>query len=622
MSFPYAIARLLDWRGRTFDRADGFDWLDVLDDFGPALIRFLIDERWVTSIPETDGSLRSLRESLQKNPLSSLASARGAVWILFAFKDDLRGLPPPFRQDGVMLPFSWTRDGDGAAVPKALAELAEWVKAQLGVANSAWRLSAPSYFNGQVDLDMPGATFASAWGALATGLFLALHPEVPLAAWPFSTVAFDFAANEPLAVGGLEAKFALAASLGASEIAVAPVQFADARRTLSELKCRNPGDARLSALRIYPWKWTDDVQRSLRALTRCNQMTPRRRLIRTLVLNLALACAVVFAGGTYLWDCRREKVAYYADYVDRRGVAEGLYPLPDTSDLSGRYRFTFRGYDSLWPFGRRPVVRTVWCVDGDGKPMRDRTDRPEHRRVAGRSFSYGDDGRLKDVSHFDVDRRVFDVFRYSGKNLEVADVCTVDSNEVVRLGVVEFTARAARKGDAVRRIVYERDATGLVLSTAYQTGMSGDAAKSGSGIARVVFEHDALGRIVEARYRSADGKSAVDGRGIHCKKYRYDGWCLAEENRFAADGALAERATYRKDVRNRLTVFLANGKRDEHFYDELGRISRVEYLSAEGRLESDADGVAMVRYAYDAKGRRQETLCGADGKSLKQGGIK
>ena len=622
MSFPYSISHLLDWRDRMFDRADGFDWLDALDDFGPALIRFLIDEQWVMSIPERGGSLCSLRESLRKNPLSSLTSARGAVWILFAFKDDLKGLPPPFRQDGVMLPFAWTRDGDCTPVPKALAELAERVKAQLGVADSPWRLSVPSYFNGQVDLDMPGATFASAWGALATGLFLALHPEIPLAAWPFSTIAFDFAANEPLAVGGLEAKFTLAASVGASEIAVAPVQFADARRTLSELKRRHPGDVRLATLRIFPWKWQGDVQRSLRALARCNQMTPQRRLVRTVALNLALACAVVFAGGTYLWDCCREKVAYYADYVDRHGVAEGLYPLSETSDLPGRYRFTFRGYDSLWPFGRRPVVRTVWCVDGKGKPMRDRTDRPEHRRVAGRFFSYGDDGRLRDVCHLDVDRKVFDVFRYSGKNLEVADVCTVDSNEVVRLGAVEFTARAARKGDSVRRIVYERDATGLVLSTAYQTGMSGDAARSGSGIARIVFEHDALGRIVEARYRSADGKSAVDGRGIHCKKYRYDGWCLAEENRFAADGTLVERAIYRKDVRNRLTVFLANGKRDEHFYDEVGRISRVEYLSAEGRLEADADGVAIVQYAYDAEGRRQETLCGADGKPMKQGGTK
>lgn len=254
--------------------------------------------------------------------------------------------------------------------------------------------------------------------------------------------------------------------------------------------------------------------------------------------------------------------------------------------------------------------------------MRDRTDRPEHRRVAGRFFSYGDDGRLRDVCHLDVDRKVFDVFRYSGKNLEVADVCTVDSNEVVRLGAVEFTARAARKGDSVRRIVYERDATGLVLSTAYQTGMAGDAAQSGSGIARVVFEHDALGRIVEARYRSADGKSAVDGRGIHCKKYRYEGWCLGEETRFAADGTLVERAIYRMDVRNRLTVFLVNGKRDEHFYDESGRISRVEYLSAEGWLEADADGVAMVRYVYDDRGHRQETLYGPDGKPLKQGGTK
>lgn len=134
MTDAYSISRLLVWRGRAFDLSDECDWLDALDDFGTASLRFLIDERHVTAIPGSDGALAAMKRSLAKTPLASLKPTRGSVWILFAFRDDLQGLPPPFRQDGVLPPFVWTRETQNGRTPRRLRELAERVKGQLGAA--------------------------------------------------------------------------------------------------------------------------------------------------------------------------------------------------------------------------------------------------------------------------------------------------------------------------------------------------------------------------------------------------------------------------------------------------------------------------------------------------------
>ena len=66
------LANLLKWKDRAFDLSDENDWLDLLDDFGPALPRFLLDDSCAASIPEGDEALDELRQSLSGRHPASL----------------------------------------------------------------------------------------------------------------------------------------------------------------------------------------------------------------------------------------------------------------------------------------------------------------------------------------------------------------------------------------------------------------------------------------------------------------------------------------------------------------------------------------------------------------------
>lgn len=108
----YRLSNLLKWNNRKTSLSDVNDWLDLLDDFGPALLHFVVDERFAATIPESDAVLAAFRETMRNAPLPTLKPSRGTVWILFAFRDDLASLPDPFRKDGLLLPFAWVR-GNG-----------------------------------------------------------------------------------------------------------------------------------------------------------------------------------------------------------------------------------------------------------------------------------------------------------------------------------------------------------------------------------------------------------------------------------------------------------------------------------------------------------------------------
>lgn len=324
ISVKFKLANLLRWKHRKVNLSGTADWLDLLDDFGPALLRFVIDERFAATIPESEPVLSSFRESMRNAPLSSLKPIRGSVWILFAFKDELVSLPEPFRKDGILLPFSWVRGKtrSSVGVPKALEELALKVRGQCGDEAKGWSLSPAEYFGCTVDFEFPGATFDSSWGALASGLYLALNPEVKFVAWPFSTIAFDFEHGEPVSVGNLDAKFRVAVSFGADEIAVAPVQQAAAAKRLSLLQACYPNDSSLSRLRIFPWHWSRDWSKSLSLLVSCNQRKNRVKIEAKVLLKICLGLMVL--GGVGFWGIswKRDREERYEFYRELRKIAD------------------------------------------------------------------------------------------------------------------------------------------------------------------------------------------------------------------------------------------------------------------------------------------------------------
>ena len=107
----------------------------------------------------------------------------------------------------------------------------------------------------------------------------------------------------------------------------------------------------------------------------------RQRLVRG--LTAAVLFLAVASGGFAYWDYYRTKIAYYADYVQCRGVPQGIGPL-SAAQVQRRHR--------SWKFeSSRHRPDRVSSINGSGRP----TDTEDADRPADRSFHYRDNGDLE-----------------------------------------------------------------------------------------------------------------------------------------------------------------------------------------------------------------------------------
>ena len=311
----YDISKLASWVGGNPDLRQIDVWKALFFDFGDALLRFLIDETYVGQIPDDDRFLL-FKQTLREVPDRLLETYPGAAWVLMAHKGLYADLPPPFARKGFLLPLAWKKSGpfDGgghsALLPSDLLKLAERVKRQFaanGIAADGYYLHPWDGFDGGVDFSRMDATFGSAWGALATGLYNAvaegaerqgpvrrsagafsriLRRKADAAArpnWPFSSIDFEFTSEgegNPAEVTHLAEKLAVVARYGGRELAVAPCQL-----TLLEGELERFEKESGVKIRPFAWKWRkDDFRSSVRSLAQCNQPRTAKKVVYGVLL--------------------------------------------------------------------------------------------------------------------------------------------------------------------------------------------------------------------------------------------------------------------------------------------------------------------------------------------------
>ena len=326
------ISNLLKWNNRSFDLQDSSDWLDLFDDLGPQLLRFLLATEYnIDDIPEDDSLLQELKKQIKDFPLADFKPKHGSVWILFAFKENLANLPAPFRKDGILLPFEW-RTGEEVTqhsplLPQGLIELADKVKQQFGENAEKYYLYPDSIFQDRVDFSMDGVGFSSGWGALVSGLYLALNPKAMLLEWPFSSIQFDFEKGEMDAVGHLEEKITLAASFNAAEFAVAPCQYKEAIKILNIVKAKYPENKKIQKMKIFLVKSSGNIDKTAANIAKCNQHN-KQRLIRNICLAHVAVLLVlsVAAGALYLLH-NYKYIESYAELTNKNMMPYGIKQL-------------------------------------------------------------------------------------------------------------------------------------------------------------------------------------------------------------------------------------------------------------------------------------------------------
>lgn len=523
-------AKALSLLGGSFRSAsaDSFAaWASFVDSVGPQLVPFLVRPECFDSIPYAALGLPPVK-------LGELVPRSEEVWVLFCYRKAFRDSAPagsPLRSDGFPLVLEWRRDEtDSELLSKSFHSLASLVRSHLGV--SGWGIH-PAYgrygdnvafldvslFGDAGDADV----VASAYGALLAGLECATTGR-RLPFWPFPTFQWNDADECVAGVAGLAEKISVAADCEASVVMVARGQLRMANRLLQSLRRVDKVGkyGRMSVLAAGPERNPRRLAREIR------DVLERRRWRRRLLLfGMCAAFVALAAVSAWVWDCRRELTAYYADYVDRFGIAEGRFAV-SPAEVAGRnraYMFVYRGYDRLSPWNRRRVLRSMWCIDGNGRICMDENEYPEHRAVTGMEFRYDEKGVIAETVHYGPGRRVLDVYRYSGRRANIADVIGECGSLATTFGGLRFASSVG--GDLVTRIVYDRDGGGYVTKKAFHRDTQGEAAASSAGVSSLSFALLPDGRIRELRRLDWQDRPATNSVGVHLERYEYIGANLA-----------------------------------------------------------------------------------------------
>ena len=435
-------------------------WASLVDKVGPQLVPLIVR-------PDVYGEVPLAALGYASVELSALVPQPGEIWVLFCYRDSFRlavGEGTPLRIDGFPLILEWRKDvSDSPLLSAAFHRLARKVRKQLGV--EGWGL-CPAYarFGDKVaftdgalfgDEDGDSSSIASSYGALLAGLLSAVSGRWP-SFWTFPTLQWDDSRHKPCGVAGLREKFSVAADCGATVVTVAHEQKQAALNLLADLKtsdvCKRYG--RLSVHAVGDDSDPKELGRRI-----CEDAARRIRARQIMALGLVCVMAWIALALVYWFDWKREKIAYYADYVERNGVAEGRFPVDDMTMASrGRtYRFHYQGYDSYFPWSRRRILRAMWCVNGKGAIRIDENDYPEHPPVTGFRYYYDESGRISRVERCVASGRVRNVLQYSGDGLEIVDVINGTGGRTTS-GKMCFAA--SKSGEIVRRIEYVRNGDG------------------------------------------------------------------------------------------------------------------------------------------------------------------
>ena len=370
----------------------------------------------------------------------------------------------------------------------------------------------------------------------------------------------------------------------------------------------------------------------------------RRRQVRLVAAIFAL---IVIFGLAGLFDYNRTRVEYYADWVDCRGVAEGIIPLNEEQVAHRYYSYRFE-YQRV-PFGEKGFyswrLHRVSIVNSKGVVSSYVPDfHPFFYPV--RDYLYTD-GYVSEIINRDQLGRV--TIRYAVKD-------DYDGNAAC---IIDMEAKEKRQGSGymggstttiltdvlnnqnkskIKRFHYSRNQQGYITKITYHANDGDELAKSAIGdnnnIYGKVFELDSLGRVSKVTFLNSEGNRISDKHGVGCIYYEYDrmGDTQSVDYRDLDDHpVLNEQGYTRIDARfdewgntieNRhigledTPTFNNNNLCIETLgYDSNGNMTEVRLYDAQRNPANCSFGYAIIRWESDRKGRTVKTsYYGVDGK--------
>lgn len=348
----------------------------------------------------------------------------------------------------------------------------------------------------------------------------------------------------------------------------------------------------------------------------------RQRAVRICAAVLLLACLGL------IWDYQRTKHEYYADYVDRWGLPEGIVQLDKKTMQKRFYHYRFEFKNKLNFLG---IIRTggiliqVVCANSYGNPIDCFSTEYANRPVI-QEFEYNRNNNellrivykdkygnaLKFLTFPTVSKHTVDIVSKGG-------VAASTLASTTSLTSSQYTPKHNANKSSIGRYQYERNEKGEITKVMFRQNNDNLPVADANGIYAIAYRLDSLGRPLRIRYLNEQNDTVCDNTGVAGRNYTYDGygniarsyyvdardslvlneqgWAVVE-NQADANGNIVICKFFNE--KNRPCLAGAAGTHiQKTTLDAHGRIVQNEFFDTEGNLSGAVRGYAICKMAYE-----------------------
>ncbi|MDR3261102.1 MAG: toll/interleukin-1 receptor domain-containing protein, partial [Tannerella sp.] len=349
----------------------------------------------------------------------------------------------------------------------------------------------------------------------------------------------------------------------------------------------------------------------------------RRKQSKQRIIAVVVGLFLLIGLG-YVWDYNRLKTEYYADYIDRWGLAEGVVPLSQ-SQVNKRYaHYRFES--------KQRKLRRVVYANSVGTPI-DHEDTEYIDRTSIQEFTYTDDGRLQTTALKNAKGKAIVNYSWGGAKFDRVDLKQNNGESAATLISITayiFSEKISDSKVEIKRFKLTRNEEGGIIRKEFKRHNGDDAVGACDADSIWGFEYclDSLGRPVEIYYSGYDGQHLPAKTGVMGRKYDYDIYgniCRAEyvgkdnksvlNQRFWSDknGNIIEKAYFGMDGNPCLAENSGYAKWTRK-YNKRGNQIEETYFGIDGNPCLNNDSVAIWTAKYDERGNQiEEAYFGIDG---------
>ncbi|MBR5407666.1 MAG: toll/interleukin-1 receptor domain-containing protein [Lachnospiraceae bacterium] len=346
----------------------------------------------------------------------------------------------------------------------------------------------------------------------------------------------------------------------------------------------------------------------------------KRSVLRTAASTAMIAALVsgsLYARYRYV-DYHSEKAAYYIDYIERYGVAEGIGELTEK-----QVKHMYEHYAIISSEGK---VRQLRHENSYGRLI-DYDDTLHSDRPAAITYEYTN-GMLDKAIYIDIEENPTVILDYTDETLKTANLTQyTDSEGNGYVGAAFLTAHSSSEVDKFSqdagsarsntvRYLFEYDEDGYVTEMRFASDMRHNyVATDADGIAGIRYIRDDKGRKISERYLYFEGsENNAANKDSYSTRSNFAG--IYEISFSYNDKGNMSGAKFLDPEGNLINcpggpAYIVNE------YDETGNLNKTSGFGTDGRPIVSTSGFAAVGYEYDERGDMSKvSFYGPDGKPI------